>query len=70
MSQEKKILAYLESGKTLTPYEGLRIFGTMRLGARCFDLKKKGYNIKSKLIEDAFSGKHYAQYWLDKDSEI
>lgn len=61
-SQERQILAYLQSGRTLTPLDALRLFGVFRLGARIFDLKKKGYLINSTMIQ--VNNKRVASYQL------
>ena len=45
MSQEADILAYLETGATLTPLDALVKFHSLRLGARVQDLRKAGHNI-------------------------
>ena len=62
-TQEDKILQYLQSGKSITPIEALNLFGCFRLGARCYDLKKKGYDIKSTLVRGE-SGKHFSKYYI------
>lgn len=46
MSQNSEILQHLESGKTLTSLEALKMFGTMRLAARIRDLRKAGIEIE------------------------
>ena len=63
MTQADQILEYLKQGHSITPLEGLQLFGTLRLGARCFDLRKAGYDVRSRLIKTA-SGKRVAQYCL------
>ncbi|MCE7856899.1 MAG: hypothetical protein DYG97_10195 [Ignavibacteria bacterium CHB3] len=47
MSQKQAILEYLLSGKSITPLEALDLFKCFRLGARIWDLKKEGHDIKS-----------------------
>ena len=43
----------------------LYLFGSLRLGARIFDLKNDyGMNIKTEMIEE--NGKRYARYSLEK----
>ena len=59
-SQNKGILAYLQSGKSITPIEALKEFGCFRLSARIFDLRAMGHNIKTKSI--TINGKTVAQY--------
>ena len=46
MTQTFKILSYLQGGGSLTPKEALDLFGCMRLGARVYDLKKRGFAIE------------------------
>lgn len=62
MSQEKRILAHLKSGRTLTPLEALRLYGCLRLGARILDLRDKGHNIVTQMVE--VGGKRVARYSL------
>lgn len=67
-SQNKQIKAWLESGKSITPLDALYLFGSLRLGARIFDLKNDyGMNIKTEMIEE--NGKRYAKYSLVKGEE-
>lgn len=62
-SQEKQILAWLQSGKSITPLEALSEFNCMRLQARIHEIEERGY----KIIRDWFitpSGKKVRQYKL------
>lgn len=61
-SQAGQILLHLQSGKTITPIEALHQFGCFRLGARIFDLRERGFNIKSDPLHE--NGKHFARYRL------
>lgn len=45
MTQEQRILDYLDEFGSITPLEAMRDLGIMRLGARIFDLKASGYAI-------------------------
>ena len=63
-SQTDQILNYLQAGNVLTPLEALRKFNCLRLGARIYDLRQKGYVINSLMIKDDKSGKRYARYSL------
>lgn len=47
MTQAESILAYLQTGQSITPREADELWGCMRLGARIYDLKKQGYKIIS-----------------------
>lgn len=62
-TQADLILNALQQGEAITPLESLQRFGCLRLGARIWDLKKKGHNIKTKIVKTA-TGKHVAQYFL------
>jgi hypothetical protein len=73
MSQESLILAHLRSGKTLTPLEALRLWGCFRLGARVFNLKKQGHDIRCEMVDDLKTDKRFACYFFvkkDVDSKI
>jgi hypothetical protein len=65
--QETKILKHLQK-KSLTQLEALNLYGCMRLGARIYDLRNKGYNIKT--VKKEYHGKHgkkmFAEYFLIK----
>ncbi len=63
-SQSDKILCYLATGKPLTPITALKRFGTMRLGARIYDLKREGHRIDSSLVHRR--GKTFAEYRLSR----
>lgn len=65
MIQQDAILAYLRQGNSLTPLEALNKFGCFRLGARIWELKHQGYDIRSELVRGD-TGKHFARYRLIK----
>ena len=50
------------TGKSLTPLEALNEIGCLRLGARIYDLKRQGYDIKSEIVHK--NGKHYSSYYM------
>jgi hypothetical protein len=62
-SQNAQILAYLQSGKKLTPIEALQKFGTLRLSARVNDLRNEGHDIKTQIINTP-THKYVAQYYV------
>lgn len=61
--QADEILLHLQTGRTLTALEALRLFGCLRLGARIYDLKRRGWRIEKEMIQTA-SGKWVAEYSL------
>lgn len=67
MTQCDMILRYMKEEGSITPIDALREFGCMRLGARIYDLKRKGETI-SKVTEHRLNrfGKDvsYARYRL------
>lgn len=63
-TQKALILKALQQGDRLTHLDAEKRFNCLRLGARIYDLKKRGHNIISKMITVP-SGKRVAQYWLE-----
>lgn len=61
-SQKQQILDYLLEGNEITPIDALNMFGCFRLGARIADLKRDGYDIKTRIAK---GGKNYAIYRLE-----
>ena len=67
-SQADMILEHLKHGYTITPIEALNKFRCMRLGARIWDLKKRGYKIDTEFVESG--KKRYASYKLVQENII
>lgn len=61
MSQQTDVLTHLKRG-SLDPLTALRRYGCFRLGARIYELKRKGHQIVSELVERG--GKRFARYRL------
>ena len=61
-SQNKTILQMLLDGMKVTPMDALIACGCFRLSARIFDLRSKGYDIKTDMVE--VNGSRIAQYWI------
>lgn len=62
-SQNELIRKRLESGKSITPLQALKLYGCFRLGARIWDLKnKQGLKIKTDLVTK--NNKTFAEYKL------
>ena len=70
MTQNDAIQKYLEEGHRLTPIDALNLFGCFRLSGRIFDLKARGLDIKTDMVENKSTGKRYAEYYLDKSAPV
>jgi len=58
MNQNDLIQDHLERGHAITPLAALQKFGCLRLGARIWDLKQKGLDIKREMI------------WVKKNTQV
>lgn len=47
MTQSEMILRHLKDYGSITPLEALQEYGCMRLGARIYDLKRDGHDIRT-----------------------
>ena len=69
MTQQDMILRYMQDEGSITPLDALREFGCMRLGARIFDLRRRGIGI-ARVMEHRENryGKRvqYARYFLEE----
>lgn len=63
-TQEQMILRALQSGRKIDPMTALNDFGCFRLGGRIYDLRQKGYDIKTEDFKTP-SGKHVARYFME-----
>lgn len=56
LTQEQRLLYALQQGIGVTPIYALQALGIYRLSARIFDLREKGYDIKTsmKTVKTAF----------------
>ena len=59
-SQNEKIKAYLNKGKSITPIDALNKFGCFRLSARIANLRDEGLNIATKYVTKG--NKTFASY--------
>jgi Helix-turn-helix domain len=60
LSQQAMILNALKAGETITPLDALHKFGCMRISARVYDLRHKGFLIENIGTDDG----QYACYKL------
>lgn len=65
MTQEAAILHWLRGGNRITPLEALQRFGTLRLGARIYDLRREGHKIATDRVKTP-SGAVVASYRIVK----
>lgn len=49
-THEQRVLAWLRKHGSITPMQALREIGTMRLGARIYDLRRAGVPITKSLV--------------------
>ena len=68
MTQEEQILKHLQIIGSLTPLEALNLYGCFRLGARIWELRNQGHDIKMELVQHG--KKHYAKYTLAQFSTV
>lgn len=59
-SQIELIANWLARGRPITPIQALSKFGCFRLGARIWELKQIGWDIKTRIVNQ--NGKHFAEY--------
>ena len=52
MTQCDMILRYMQDTGSITPWEAMREFGCMRLGARIYDLRRRGVEVTRELVTD------------------
>lgn len=62
MSQINDIKIHLQTGATLTPLEAWNKFGTLRLAAHIFILRRRGLGIETRLIAGVTSQGDNAEY--------
>lgn len=68
-SQTRRILEYLQEGKSITPLDALNMFGCFRLSARIKDLRNDEFDIRTSMETKEMpdgSTKRYARYWLNE----
>ena len=62
-TQRDLVQRHLESGRSITPLEALRLYGCFRLSACVYALKReRGLNIETTMISE--DGKRFAEYSL------
>ena len=62
MSVKEQLRRHLESGQAITPLGAQRRWGCLRLGARVYDLRQGGMDIRTDMVGQG--RKRYARYRL------
>jgi len=68
-SQKDLVLAHLQSGKTITSLEALNQFGAFRLSSIIHRLKGENHDIRTEMIYDKITDKHFARYKLADEND-
>ena len=58
ITKQEKVLIHLQTYGSITPLEALTLYGSFRLGALIFNLRKEGHDIETNIVPK----KHYAKY--------
>lgn len=59
------VRAHLESGRSITPLEALRLYGSFRLGAIIYVLRERGLDIRTEFVRNERTKSRYAKYSLN-----
>lgn len=65
-TQTARVLEYLSDGGELSGLDALDLFGSYRLSSIIHNLRKAGYNIKTRTMESEH-GARYAVYYMSFD---
>lgn len=64
MSKQEKVKNHLNKGKSITAIDALKLYGSFRLSAIIFNLRKEGMKITSEVMTK--NGSNFAKYTLVK----
>ncbi len=68
MTQTDAILEHMMTGSAITPLEALELYGSLRLGARIYEIRSRGIRVETETAH-GFNGKRFARYRM-KPEEI
>lgn len=71
-TQEQRVLNYMQNVGAISSLDAIRELGILRLGARIFTLRKRGYNIlgRTRTATNRFGDKvHYTEYFLESEQK-
>lgn len=66
-SQTRKIYELLKNGGKITPMRAFSEFSITRLSAIIYELRRKGAEIETDLIDNKNGGAPYAAYWVTEE---
>ena len=64
MTQKDKILAHLKSGRSITGREAWLTYRIYRLSDVILKLRAKGYDIKTRMVDDPETGGQFGEYHM------
>lgn len=62
-TKQARLLQHLQSGKSITSLDAVKLVGTTRLSGYIHRLRQQGYRIDD-VLEKAKDGTHYKRYFL------
>lgn len=71
MTQNERILEYMQEYGKIDPYSALEQIGTMKLSTRISELRKAVHKIADETVHyvNVFNEhKHYKRYWLEEEN--
>lgn len=63
-TKTKAVLQFLQDGGIITDMKAVELCQSYRLSAIIFNLRKYGYNIQDRWIQNENTGSRYKEYWL------
>lgn len=63
-TKTKAVLQYLQNGGIITDMKAVELCQSYRLSAIIFNLRKYGYNIQDRWVQNENTGSKYKEYWL------
>lgn len=63
-TKTKAVLQYLQNGGIITDMKAVELCQSYRLSAIIFNLRKYGYNIQDRWVQNENTGNRYKEYWL------
>lgn len=64
-NKTNEILNWLHNGKPITSLMAIQMFGVINLPSVIFQLRNKGYIIRSEKVKDEYGRKCFTQYTME-----